>query len=181
MAVHRDLQYDELNNMAPVDIQAVFFWILEKVDALSTGWRHIQSTPAGCDEDSSPAAMDLFSICPDTGNIIVNPSWYQHLGKRTLGQGRTVMESTDGIPDQCGLLVEWVYGLVVSEGEKLRDNSRRTLSRNRRQDCTSVWGLLHAVLQPYLSQLRVHAIAVNLFQVFWAGFAEFVCDCSCRL
>ena len=63
-------------------------------------------------------------------SLVVNPKWLQHLEERCL--------SEDGHPmkvDACqnehkvGLVLDWVYGSIVSTAEKSRDAARKELGR----------------------------------------------------
>lgn len=53
------------------------------------------------------------------------------------GHPRKVHEGED--PHRMGLVLEWVYGTIVSTAEKARDGAKRALG-NPSSDCTSSTG-----------------------------------------
>ncbi|CAG9460117.1 unnamed protein product [Pedinophyceae sp. YPF-701] len=62
------------------------------------------------------------------GEVRVNDSWLSHLARRTLGddgQPRLVRDGEDAA--DVGLVVEWVYGAIVSTAEKGREAARSLL------------------------------------------------------
>ena len=69
-----------------------------------------------------------------------------HMQERLLGEDghpRKVHEGED--PHRMGLVLEWVYGTIVSTAEKARDGAKRTL------------GTSLASLQPLLKLETYHA------------------------
>ncbi len=72
--------------------------------------------------------VDLWSLSEDGTCLTVNAKWLRHLQERLLGDDghpRKVKGGED--PHKMGLVLEWVYGSIVSTAEKARDGAKRCL------------------------------------------------------
>ena len=64
--------------------------------------------------------VDLFTLTPDGQALTVNAKWLQHLQERLLGEdGHPVKVKPGEDPHAMGLVLEWVYGSIVSTAEKV--------------------------------------------------------------
>ncbi len=82
-------------------------------------------------EEEAIGDVDLFALTEDGTALTVNAKWLHHLGDRLLGsdgQPRKVLSGED--PHNMGLVLEWVYGTIVSTAEKARDGAKRCLGKN---------------------------------------------------
>ncbi|GAB4814795.1 hypothetical protein N2152v2_001841 [Parachlorella kessleri] len=80
------------------------------------------------DEEEPIGDVDLFCLTHERGALTVHPKWLTHLQERQLGedgQPRKVKSGED--PHRMGLVLEWVYGTIVSTAEKARDGAKRAL------------------------------------------------------
>jgi len=86
---------------------------------------------AEADEDDDDEAMgdvDLFALTPDGDALTVDPRWLGHLAARLLGCDGAPRRAAPGEdPRRCGLVLEWMYGSIVSTAEKARDGAKRPL------------------------------------------------------
>lgn len=75
-------------------------------------------------------------------------------------------------PGHVGLVLEWVYGSIVSTSEKERENAKRHLWPHTPPDATTCWHLLHAVRCPLSPSASMHSThACTLIQVTLFGTA----------
>lgn len=80
------------------------------------------------EEDENMGDVDLFSLTADKQSLTVNPKWLQHLQERLLGEdGHPSKAKPDQDPNRMGLVLEWVYGSIVSTAEKAREAAKRPL------------------------------------------------------
>jgi hypothetical protein len=88
------------------------------------------TTPAvDDDDDEAMGDVDLFALTPDGEALTVDPRWMGHLAARLLGSDGTPRRSLPGEdPHRCGLVLEWLYGSIVSTAEKARDGAKRPLA-----------------------------------------------------
>eukprot|EP00210_Caulerpa_lentillifera_P002504 g2401.t1 len=123
-----ELFFEDFDKLAPEDVAKLYEWLTEKVDALCS---KLKPDPKDEDIDEDEEAVgdiDLFSLTPDKSSFTVNPKWMEHLQERKLsdeGQPRKVKKGED--EHKVGLVLEWVYGSIVSTAEKARDGSKRAL------------------------------------------------------
>lgn len=74
--------------------------------------------------------VDLWAVTDNHDSLTVNSKWLQHLTERLLGEDghpRKVKAGED--PHSNGLVLEWVYGTIVSTAEKARDGAKRPLGQ----------------------------------------------------
>ncbi len=61
-------------------------------------------------------------------SLTVNDKWLQHLQDRLLGEDGHPRKARPGEdPHSNGLVLEWIYGSIVSTAEKARDGAKRFL------------------------------------------------------
>jgi hypothetical protein len=100
------------------------------VDALSSKLKPAVDDPDEGDEEPI-GDVDLFCLADDDAGapaLRVHPKWMGHLQSRVLGadgQPRRAAPGED--PSRLGLVLEWVYGTIVSTAEKSRDSAHRPL------------------------------------------------------
>lgn len=65
---------------------------------------------------------------PPVPTLVVNDKWLAHLSGRLLGDDGHPRKS-DAVedPTRTGLILEWIYGCIVSTAEKARDSAHRCL------------------------------------------------------
>lgn len=123
-----EVHCDDLEKLPPGDVATITEWLTEKVDALST---RLKAEPKEDEEDDDGEAMgdvDLFALSPDGASLTVNAKWLQHLEERLLGEDGHPRKAREGEdPHRMGLVLEWVYGSIVSTAEKARDGAKRQL------------------------------------------------------
>ncbi|KAK9835255.1 hypothetical protein WJX84_000003 [Apatococcus fuscideae] len=114
-----------------VDVARIDEWLTEKVDGFSD---KIKPDAKEVEEEGQKGGLgdiDLFTLTQDKDRLTVNNKWLQHLQKRFFGedgQPRTVQE-TKG-PQCMGLVLEWVYGAIVSTAGRAREVAHRSLGQN---------------------------------------------------
>lgn len=80
------------------------------------------------EEEENMGDVDLFTLTRDGSALTVNGKWLQHLQERLLGEDGHPRKVHDGDdPHRMGLVLEWVYGSIVSTAEKARDGAKRQL------------------------------------------------------
>lgn len=73
--------------------------------------------------DGSPQQQDDSNL-----SLTVNDKWLQHLQDRLLGEDGHPRKAKPGEdPHSNGLVLEWIYGSIVSTAEKARDGAKRFL------------------------------------------------------
>mmetsp|Transcript_9701 Transcript_9701/g.26290 ORF Transcript_9701/g.26290 Transcript_9701/m.26290 type:complete len:665 (+) Transcript_9701:145-2139(+) len=124
-----ELSFEDLDKLVPEDVASILEWLTEKVDALST---RLKAEPKESEEleeeEENMGDVDLWALANDGNALTVNARWLQHLQDRLLGEDghpRKAKQAED--PHHCGLVLEWVYGSIVSTAEKARDGARRAL------------------------------------------------------
>eukprot|EP01025_Chloroclados_australasicus_P029637 TRINITY_DN2962_c0_g1_i2.p1 TRINITY_DN2962_c0_g1~~TRINITY_DN2962_c0_g1_i2.p1 ORF type:complete len:1581 (-),score=229.11 TRINITY_DN2962_c0_g1_i2:2728-7470(-) len=138
-STRHELVYEDLEQLSSEEVNSISEWVLEKVDGLTAKWKidpsddqEEEEEEEGEEGQGSMGDVDLFMLkTQEDGSemLCVNPKWLKHLQERTLGedgQPRKLQESDD--PSQGGLVLEWVYGSIVSTAEKARDGAKRSLS-----------------------------------------------------
>jgi hypothetical protein len=79
------------------------------------------------EEEETMGDVDLFTLSPDGEALTVNAKWLQHLQERLLGEdGHPVKVKPGEDPHSMGLVLEWVYGSIVSTAEKVGHSGRVT-------------------------------------------------------
>ena len=97
-------------------------------------------SPSLDDDDEGMGDVDLFLMdepsaekagAEEGGIIVVNPKWLQHLEERCLSEdGHPMkMDSTEN-EHKVGLVLDWVYGSIVSTAEKSRAAAGIQLGRS---------------------------------------------------
>ncbi|GLC41576.1 hypothetical protein PLESTM_001216400 [Pleodorina starrii] len=122
-----ELSFEDLENLLPDDVSRIVEWLTEKVDALST---KLKPEPKEEDEEEEEnmGDVDLWSLTEETSSLTVNAKWLQHLQDRLLGEDGHPRRAKPGEdPGHNGLVLEWVYGSIVSTAEKARDGAKRCL------------------------------------------------------
>ncbi|CAD7697548.1 unnamed protein product [Ostreobium quekettii] len=122
-----ELFFEDLEKLPPEEVARLYEWLTEKVDSLCAKLKP-DPKEEEIEEEESVGDIDLFSLTESSEDLTVNPKWLQHLQERRLsdeGQPRRVKEGED--PHKVGLVLEWVYGSIVSTAEKARDGAKRPL------------------------------------------------------
>ncbi|GAX74273.1 hypothetical protein CEUSTIGMA_g1722.t1 [Chlamydomonas eustigma] len=122
-----ELAYEDLQKLPPEDTAQIVEWLTEKVDALST---KLKADPKEEEEedDENMGDVDLWSLVNEGKTLTVNEKWLQHLQDRLLGDDGHPRKTKAGEdPFSNGLVLEWVYGSIVSTAEKARDGAKRSL------------------------------------------------------
>jgi hypothetical protein len=92
-------------------------------------------TPPGVaqeEDDESMGDVDLFMLTADGKALTVNSKWLQHLQERLLGEdGHPRKATLAEDPHRMGLVLEWIYGSIVSTAEKARDGAKRAVGREQ--------------------------------------------------
>ncbi|GAX85077.1 hypothetical protein CEUSTIGMA_g12497.t1, partial [Chlamydomonas eustigma] len=125
------IDFQQLLCLHPEQLPLVHEWLTEKVDSLCAQLKSDASKEDGFDHEGalevdSLGDIDLWSLSADGLTLLVNPKWLQHLQKRLLGPEGTPSRSKEGgDPQGTGLVLEWVYGYIMSTAEKARDSAKR--------------------------------------------------------
>ncbi|KIY93744.1 hypothetical protein MNEG_14218 [Monoraphidium neglectum] len=124
-----ELAPEDLDKLPAEEVARISEWLTEKVDALSTKTRiDPKEDEEEEEEEEQMGDVDLFALTPDGGALTVNAKWLQHLQERLLGDDGHPRKVRDGEdPHSLGLVLEWVYGSIVSTAEKGRDGAKRQL------------------------------------------------------
>ncbi|KXZ54862.1 hypothetical protein GPECTOR_4g934 [Gonium pectorale] len=123
-----ELSFEDLENLLPDDVSRIVEWLTEKVDALST---KLKPEPKDDEEEEEEnmGDVDLWALTDEDKGLTVNGRWLQHLQQDRLlgddGHPRRAKAGED--PARNGLVLEWVYGSIVSTAEKARDGAKRCL------------------------------------------------------
>eukprot|EP00210_Caulerpa_lentillifera_P004712 g4496.t1 len=139
-----ELFFEDLEKLTPEDVARLYEWLTEKVDGLCS---RLKPDPKEEDPDEEAVGdIDLFSLTEDKSSFTVNPKWMEHLQDRKLseeGQPRKVQKGED--EHRVGLVLEWVYGSIVSTAEKARDGAKRPLGDWKPSVHQAYENLLHAL------------------------------------
>ena len=124
-----ELYPEDLEKILPDDVHRIYEFLQEKVDALSSKLKPDAKDLEAEDPDEEPIGdVDLFSLTPDGTALHVNEKWLSHLRSRVLGEDSQPRRAGEGEdPTSAGLVLEWVYGTIVSTAEKGRDAAHRAL------------------------------------------------------
>lgn len=98
------------------------------------------------EDEENMGDVDLWALSEEGSALTVNSKWLQHLQERLLGEDghpRKVKAGED--PHSNGLVLEWVYGSIVSTAEKARDGAKRCLGSYMPQALDSHQLLLRCV------------------------------------
>ncbi|DBA96032.1 TPA: hypothetical protein ACH3X1_001533 [Trebouxia sp. C0004] len=123
-----ELFFDDLEKLPSMEVSRICEWLTEKVDGFSSKTRAEPTEAEEEEEEEGIGDVDLFTLTGDRNKLVVNVKWLQHLQERLLGDDghpRKVHEGED--PNRMGLVLEWVYGTIVSTAEKARDGAKRAL------------------------------------------------------
>ncbi|KAL0025091.1 hypothetical protein WJX79_008079 [Trebouxia sp. C0005] len=123
-----ELFFDDLEKLPSMEVSRICEWLTEKVDGFSSKTRAEPKEAEEEEEEEGIGDVDLFTLTEDRNKLVVNVKWLQHLQERLLGDDghpRKVHEGED--PNRMGLVLEWVYGTIVSTAEKARDGAKRAL------------------------------------------------------
>lgn len=123
-----ELFFDDLEKLPSMEVSRMCEWLTEKVDGFSSKTRAEPKEAEEEEEEEGIGDVDLFTLTEDRNKLVVNVKWLQHLQERLLGDDghpRKVHEGED--PNRMGLVLEWVYGTIVSTAEKARDGAKRAL------------------------------------------------------
>lgn len=123
-----ELFFDDLEKLPSMEVSRMCEWLTEKVDGFSSKTRAEPKEAEEEEEEEGIGDVDLFTLTEDRNKLVVNVKWLQHLQERLLGDDghpRKVHEGED--PKRMGLVLEWVYGTIVSTAEKARDGAKRAL------------------------------------------------------
>ncbi|KAA6427185.1 MAG: hypothetical protein FRX49_02942 [Trebouxia sp. A1-2] len=115
-----ELFFDDLEKLPSMEVSRICEWLTEKVDGFSSKTRAEPKEAEEEEEEEGIGDVDLFTLTEDRNKLVVN--------ERLLGDDghpRKVHEGED--PNRMGLVLEWVYGTIVSTAEKARDGAKRAL------------------------------------------------------
>lgn len=135
-----EVHFDELNSLPPDHVRTVFLWVHEKIGSFATALKK----PPGTSEEGrklwAPDAASIFILSEDGEQLTISEEWKDYLKEQSsqLDSGSSSMTADD-------LLLQWVYGGVVSEREKAHDGAKRALYHGQVPDGQSVYSLLRAV------------------------------------
>eukprot|EP00775_Hariotina_reticulata_P013475 gene13475-13601_t len=122
------IHFEDLEKLPVDQVAHIAEWLTEKVDALST---RLKAEPREDEDEDDGEAMgdvDLFALTADGAALTVNAKWLQHLEERLLGEDGHPRKAREGEdPHRMGLVLEWVFGSIVSTAEKARDGAKRQL------------------------------------------------------
>lgn len=124
-----ELHFEDLEHLLPDDIVIIHDWLTEKIDALTTKLKPDHKDLEEEDAEEEPIGdVDLFTLVEDGNAMRVNEKWLTHLQSRVLGEdGQPRRAKQDEDPFAMGLVLEWIYGTIVSTAEKARDGAHRVL------------------------------------------------------
>ena len=124
-----ELYPEDLESLLPDDVNRIFDFLQEKVEALSSKLKSDANELEQEDPNEELIGdVDLFSLTEDGNSLEVNQKWLGHLRSRVLGEDTQPRRAKDGEdPTSAGLILEWVYGTIVSTAEKGRDAAHRAL------------------------------------------------------
>eukprot|EP01025_Chloroclados_australasicus_P065657 TRINITY_DN8944_c1_g1_i2.p1 TRINITY_DN8944_c1_g1~~TRINITY_DN8944_c1_g1_i2.p1 ORF type:complete len:1698 (-),score=169.93 TRINITY_DN8944_c1_g1_i2:1184-6277(-) len=124
----RDLAYEDLEQLKPEEIGNICEWLMEKVDGLTAKWKLDPEVDEEEEEEEVMGDIDLFQLSDDNKYLTINAKWLDHLQDRTLSSdGNPRKSKSDEDPDHVGLLLEWIFGSIVSTAEKAREGAKRML------------------------------------------------------
>lgn len=150
-----EVHFDELNSLTPENVRTVFHWVHEKIDSFATPLKRPPGNATGGSTLWAPDAADMFLLSEDGENICVSEQWKIFL-KHQACQPSQGDDATSKTGDD--LLLQWIYGNLVSEREKARDGAKRALYHGHVPDGQSVYSLLRAVRH---SKLNIHGDAIS--------------------
>eukprot|EP00884_Botryococcus_braunii_P009363 jgi/Botrbrau1/18428/Bobra.0072s0020.2 len=128
-----DVHYDDFEKLPQDEVSRICEWMTEKIDGFAT---KLKAEPKDVDEqhqqdqqeEEGIGDVDLFSLTEDRTALTVNAKWLQHLQERLLGEDGHPRKAVRGEDEaKMGLVLEWVYGTIVSTAEKSRDGAKRPL------------------------------------------------------
>jgi hypothetical protein len=137
-----EIHFDDLGRLAPDDVQNIFEWLLEKLDGFAASWKDIPEEDAD-DDSQNLNDIDLFTLTNDDEELTVHDFWVSHLEDRVMRDGNPRKATPGEDPTRVGLVLEWVYGSIVSTSEKARESAKRQLHAAHPPDASSAWALLH--------------------------------------
>lgn len=150
---------EDLECLLPDDVNRIFDFLQEKVEALSSKLKSDAKELEQEDPNEEPIGdVDLFSLTEDGQSLRVNQKWLGHLRSRVLGedsQPRRAKEGED--PTSAGLILEWVYGTIVSTAEKGRDAAHRALGTKPPSSEDAVEALVHALEEQSMWELHARS------------------------
>lgn len=133
LAHMNEVPFEYLDSLSADDISALSEWLTEKVDSLGAKWKLDPNEKEEVEEEEEAMGdVDLLSVSEDGKDIIVNEKWLHHLNERILGDdGHPRKAKSDEDPHHVGLVLEWIYGSIVSTAEKARDSAKRNLGHKQ--------------------------------------------------
>jgi hypothetical protein len=124
----QELAFEDLEKIVQDNAIVMVEWLTEKVDALSTKLKADPKEDELDEDEENMGDVDLWCLVDDGKALMVNEKWLQHLQERLLGEESQPRKAKPGEdPQSLGLVLEWVYGSIVSTAEKARDGAKRTL------------------------------------------------------
>ncbi|KAK9806100.1 hypothetical protein WJX72_001362 [[Myrmecia] bisecta] len=123
-----ELFFEDLEKLPPDEVARICEWLTEKVDGFGAKIKPEAKDIVEEEEEEGIGDVDLFTLTEDGSKLMVNAKWLQHLQERLLGEDGHPRKVKDGEdPYNMGLVLEWVYGTIVSTAEKARDGAKRAL------------------------------------------------------
>ena len=192
-----EIHFEDLGRLAPEDVQNIFDWLLEKLDGFAASWKDIPEEDAE-DDPQNLNDIDLFTLRDGTEDqLTVHNFWVSHLEDRVMRDGNPRKAKKGEDPARVGLVLEWVYGSIVSTSEKARESAKRQLHAAHAPDASSAWALLHEVgfafaLVHAVNALHARCLASSVSSLLLlfsskpcralaAQTSEFVHCCVCQL
>jgi hypothetical protein len=149
-----EIFFEDLTRLSPDQLQSVFEWVLEKIDSFAASWKDCQDEEDA--EDSQHLNdIDLFSLTDGNQGLVAHHLWLSHLEDRVMRDGNLHKAAPGEDPSRLGLVLEWIYGSIVSTSEKARESAKRQLHTSPPPDANTAWALLRAVR--FLCALYVHS------------------------
>ena len=133
---------EDLLNCTPQDVQNVYEWLLEKVDAFAATWRDLPEEDTA-DEGQDLNNIDLFELTDGDKKLRVHAYWMGHLQERVMRDGNPAKAKEGEDPTIAGLVLDWAYGSIVSTSEKARESAKRQLHAAHPPLPQHAWHLLH--------------------------------------
>eukprot|EP01026_Neomeris_dumetosa_P043383 TRINITY_DN3635_c0_g2_i2.p1 TRINITY_DN3635_c0_g2~~TRINITY_DN3635_c0_g2_i2.p1 ORF type:complete len:1081 (+),score=203.19 TRINITY_DN3635_c0_g2_i2:118-3243(+) len=134
--------FDEfMDELSMDDVGHLCEWLIEKIDCLaSTKWKPSQQELEEEDDEDEEHILgdvDLFGVSEDGCFLQPNKMWLEHLMSREIdqeGQPRKIQGDNRGGENMSlkdGLVLDWLYGSIVSTAEKARDAAQKPLGMDR--------------------------------------------------
>eukprot|EP01025_Chloroclados_australasicus_P049752 TRINITY_DN5689_c0_g2_i1.p1 TRINITY_DN5689_c0_g2~~TRINITY_DN5689_c0_g2_i1.p1 ORF type:complete len:1116 (-),score=154.62 TRINITY_DN5689_c0_g2_i1:1122-4469(-) len=125
-----DFSSDDMHRLHQEDLYSIIEWVIEKIEMLSSKWKldPEEDIDEG-DQEENVAEIDLFKLSEDGSSLVVEPKWFDHLADRVLGPDGSPKKRNPENPERQGLVLDWIYGMIVSTAERAREACRHALGQ----------------------------------------------------